>query len=122
MATNSYPQFLLEAEERLNNLRTISEDLDLGNGITTTALAEKIDLYKSTRNSRKFHQSVVASESVTLSILEKEIRDFSERSLIGVAAKFGKDSEEYGKAGGTRKVDRKRPVRVVKVNNDDTAQ
>lgn len=119
MRRSTYPQFLIEAEERLNNLRTISDDLDLGNGITTKAFGEKIDLYKSSLENLKFQESVIDGEKVTLSILEKEIKYFRKRSLIGVAAKYGTNSEEYAKAGGTREVDRKRPKRSVKVKNDD---
>jgi hypothetical protein len=32
--------------------------------------------------------------------------------LAGVAAKYGKDSDEYEKAGGVRKSERKRPTRT----------
>ena len=42
---------------------------------------------------------------------EKEIRDLSERMLIAVAAKYGKNSYEYEMAGGIRKSERKRPMR-----------
>ncbi len=34
--------------------------------------------------------------------------------LIGVAYKHGKDSDEYEKAGGTRKSERKRPASRAK--------
>jgi len=42
---------------------------------------------------------------------EKLLRAFSERMLTGVAAKFGKDSEQSQKAGGTKKSERRRPKR-----------
>jgi hypothetical protein len=34
----------------------------------------------------------------------------------GVAYKFGKESDEYEKAGGVRKSERKRPVRKASAN------
>ncbi|MHC5609462.1 MAG: hypothetical protein ACYTXA_00075 [Nostoc sp.] len=37
--------------------------------------------------------------------------DYSEKILLGVAYKFGKNSHEYQMAGGTRKSDRKRTLR-----------
>lgn len=40
---------------------------------------------------------------------EKSIRDQRERMLQFVAAKFGKDSDEYVAAGGIRKSERKKP-------------
>lgn len=45
--------------------------------------------------------------------LEKQIRDYSERMLAAVAVKFGKDSDEYEMAGGTKKSERRRPVPAV---------
>ncbi|HEX8530529.1 MAG TPA: hypothetical protein VF646_10915 [Cytophagales bacterium] len=40
---------------------------------------------------------------------EKRLRDLHERILMGVAARHGKDSTAYEKAGGTRKSERKKP-------------
>jgi len=42
---------------------------------------------------------------------EKVLRGLSEQMLMDVVTKFGKNSHEYGMAGGARKVDRKRPKR-----------
>ena len=39
---------------------------------------------------------------------ELQIRDYSERFLAAVAGKYGKDSDEYEMAGGTKKSERKR--------------
>ncbi|MCI5227560.1 MAG: hypothetical protein D3918_13095, partial [Candidatus Electrothrix sp. AX2] len=43
--------------------------------------------------------------------LEKELRDLSSRMLSGVKVKYGRDSNEYEMAGGTRLSDRKRKSR-----------
>jgi len=42
---------------------------------------------------------------------EKAVSTFSEKALIGVAFQYGKDSPEYGMAGGIRKSQRKRSTR-----------
>ncbi|MEH2374772.1 hypothetical protein [Nostoc sp.] len=42
---------------------------------------------------------------------ERDLADYSEKILLGVAYKFGKNSHEYQMAGGTRKSERKRTVR-----------
>jgi hypothetical protein len=42
---------------------------------------------------------------------EQQLRVLSERMLIAVAARYGKDSYEYAMAGGTRRRDRRRPSR-----------
>jgi hypothetical protein len=43
--------------------------------------------------------------------MEQEVGDLTEQMLLGVGAKYGKNSGEYSMAGGKRKVDRKKPVR-----------
>ncbi|MCI5134384.1 MAG: hypothetical protein D3920_04760 [Candidatus Electrothrix sp. AW2] len=43
--------------------------------------------------------------------LEKELRDLSSRMLSGVKVKYGRDSNEYEMAGGTRLSDRKKKLR-----------
>lgn len=60
------------------------------------------------------YNSTLASADEKLNIFnarEKELKDMHERMLIAVAAKYGKDSDEYEKAGGKRKSERKRPTR-----------
>ncbi|MFM8850226.1 MAG: hypothetical protein ACKOE5_07510 [Cytophagales bacterium] len=51
------------------------------------------------------------SKQNTASEAEKKLRDMSERMLMGVASKFGKDSDEYEKAGGTRKSEKRKPLK-----------
>jgi hypothetical protein len=46
-----------------------------------------------------------------LQVDEKTLDNFSTTMLSGVGVKYGKDSAEYGKAGGTRTSDRKKIVR-----------
>ena len=43
--------------------------------------------------------------------LEKTLADTSDRMLTGVATHYGKNSNEYEKAGGTRKSERRRAKR-----------
>ena len=54
-----------------------------------------------------------SSGASSLKEKEKLLRAFTERMLTGVAAKFGKDSEQYQKAGGTKKSDRKKHKRKI---------
>lgn len=48
--------------------------------------------------------------------MEAELADLTERMLKGVASQYGRDSVEYGQAGGTRKSDIKRSPRGAKAN------
>jgi hypothetical protein len=61
-------------------------------------LRSKIDAYNTAL-------SVIDSSQTEIEQLEKTLGDLSEKMLIGVAFKYGKDSPEYEMAGGVRKSD-----------------
>lgn len=52
---------------------------------------------------------------------EDRLKDLSERVLLGVATRYGKDSDEYEMAGGIRKSERKRPLRRAKAESVEMA-
>jgi uncharacterized protein YukE len=100
------------AKTRVASLKSISPTLDLGNGLTVDAyeasienVDQKLDTYNTTLSNAD-------SQLNSVDDAEKTLRDMSERMLTGVATKFGKDSDEYEKAGGVRKRDRKKIVRT----------
>ncbi len=100
-----------KAGKRLSGLKSINEQLDLGNNLTVEAYeaiitdaTNKLDTYNQAL-------STLDSKQNEWKAAEKQLRDLNERMLIGVAAKYGKDSNEYEQAGGIKKSERKRPVR-----------
>lgn len=100
-----------KAQKRISGMKSIDENLDLGNGLTNVAYgaaiteaSTKLDLYNQ-------HLSNLDEKYNDWKQSEKSLRDLNERMLIGVAARYGKDSNEYEKAGGIKKSERKRPVR-----------
>ena len=102
---------LASAITRISGVKSIAADLDLGNGLNVasyqTAITELEELIDT-------HVTQVAQlGELKNRILEKEkvLRDFSERMLIGVGAKYGKDSNQYQMAGGTKKSLKKKPKR-----------
>ena len=102
---------LTSAITRISGVKSIAADLDLGNGLNVasyqTAITELEELIDT-------HVTQVAQlGELKNRILEKEkvLRDFSERMLIGVGAKYGKDSNQYQMAGGTKKSLKKKPKR-----------
>ncbi len=110
------PKFLSEARERLHRLRTISENLDFGNGISDAAFSKMIDECQLELDSYNTNKTVLDGQRAVLKDFEIKIKDLSEQLFDNVAAKHGRNSEEYVKAGGIRKVDRKKPKRKPKVN------
>jgi hypothetical protein len=107
---------LTNAEQREAGLRSISDTLDLGNGLNLSsynrrihALREKVSTYNT---------SIAAIDDLARDIkaLEKDLREASEQMLLGVGAVYGKDSREYGKAGGVRRSERKRSLKKNPAN------
>lgn len=104
---------LEKAERRASSIKSISQTLDLGNGLTLEKfnsmiedVRSKVDVYNATLSSvDKNYNDMMAAEQ-TLS-------DLAELMLLGVAIKYGKSSNEYEMAGGVRKTDRKRSARSV---------
>ncbi len=99
------------AQKRASGLRSINADLDLGNGLTLKAYETEIEAVSSQVND--YNEKLAGLDAGILMIRdnEKELRALSERMLEGVSARFTKDSDEYSRAGGVRKKDRKSPTK-----------
>jgi hypothetical protein len=110
---------LNNAERRAAGLKSISSSLDLGNGLTIETFDELIQDMQDKLEAYKMALSAVDAARSKVEELERSLRNLSEHMLLGVAVKYGKNSVEYEMAGGTRKSDRKRPVRRAKVESDD---
>lgn len=105
---------LTKAERRIEGLQMIHRDLDFGNGFSIAdyntkvqQLREKLAVYNQTKTMMEKTQNALVDA-------EKELNSYSEHMLLSVASRYGKDSDEYGMAGGTRKSDRRKPRPAVK--------
>jgi hypothetical protein len=92
-------------------LKAIDPTLDMGNGLNVEMYSQlvsdgrhRLELYNTTL-------STVDQTYASLIDFEKVMAEWTERMLLGVASKYGKNSEAYKMAGGTRRSDRKRPQR-----------
>ena len=102
------------AQRRIAALKSISPTLDLGNGVTIDSFAAVI---KTTQDKLEAYNSSLSTVDMTqgaLEFAEKSLMELTEHMLLSVAAKYGKNSDEYKMAGGVRRSDRKRPVRKPK--------
>jgi hypothetical protein len=111
MQQKFFPSSLSKAERRIESLKSIAPDLDLGNGKTIVAFQSIKDSFREEVEDYNTHKSVGDSKRSNIRKKERILNDFSEAMLIGVAAKYGKDSAEYTAAGGVRKSERKKPNR-----------
>lgn len=99
---------LTKAERRMEGIQTINPQLDFGNGFSiatyntmVSELREKLAVYNQAR-------TMVDKAQNALVDAERALNNYSEHMLLSVASRYGKNSYEYGMAGGTRKSDRKR--------------
>ena len=96
------------ASTRVAGLKSIDNELDLGNGLTVLTYATAI---VALRTILEEYNTVLTDVDVKRSEFkekQKALKDLHERMLMGVGAKFGKDSVEYAQAGGVRKSERKK--------------
>jgi hypothetical protein len=108
---------LQRAEKREAGLQSISSTLDLGNGLTLKAYSILIDTLRSQIATYNSALSTLDDQSRQIKDTEQQLRNLSEQMLLGVAAKYGKNSGEYGKAGGIPKSERRRPIRKKPTEN-----
>jgi hypothetical protein len=96
------------AVTRLSAIKSIDARLDLGGGIDLVTYEKKINDLRDKLNAYNTLLSQVDAHLNDIMAGEKDLRDYSERILTGVAARYGKDSNEYEQAGGKRKSERTR--------------
>ncbi|MHC5598664.1 MAG: hypothetical protein ACYTXC_22445 [Nostoc sp.] len=108
---------LEKAQLRSSGLKSIvpnikyNEDYSLEKLIESTdQLRIKIDVYNTAL-------SVVDSSKTEIDEMEKNLSQLSEKMLMVVAIKYGKDSREYEMAGGVRSSDRARKIRSSRLKN-----
>ena len=101
------------AEKRKTGLISIDPELDLGNGKTLALYTAKIAAAISAMDTYNTLLSTVDSALDTFKAAEAVVRDWNSKMLDGVADKYGRDSLEYGQAGGVRKSERKKPRRKI---------
>ncbi len=108
------------AQKRADGLASIDPNLDLGkdasgNPITLPAYQAAIKAIADKNDKYNTLLSTADGLATELKTDEKSLDNFSSIMLASIAVKYGKNSAEYGKAGGTRTSERKKIVR--KPNN-----
>jgi hypothetical protein len=104
--TNS--PILEKATLRAAGIETIAPDLNFGQGLNVKAYNEMIQEMRSKMAAYNAILSTVDQAKAEIDALERNLGDFSDRMLTGVATQYGKNSPEYTIAGGTPKTERRR--------------
>ncbi|MEH2153024.1 hypothetical protein [Nostoc sp.] len=105
---------LTKAERRIEGMQTINPQLDFSNGFSIATYNTKVIELREKLAAYNQAQTIVDKTHNALLEAERELNTYSEQMLLNVASCYGKNSDEYGMAGGTRRSDRKKPRPVVK--------
>jgi hypothetical protein len=104
--TNS--PILEKATLRAAGLQSIAPNLNFGQGLSVKAYNEMIQEMRTKMAAYNAVLSTVDQAKAEIVELERNLGDFSDRMLTGVATQYGKNSPEYSMAGGVPKADRRR--------------
>ncbi|MFN6486192.1 MULTISPECIES: hypothetical protein [unclassified Nostoc] len=97
---------LEKAELRMSGLKAIDPSMDFGDNRNLQNITQIIQQYRSKIEAYNTTLAVIDSYKNEMKELETTLSDLTEKMLLGVAFKYGKDSHEYQMAGGVRKSDR----------------
>ncbi len=92
-----------KAQRRLALLKSIDENLDLGNGLSIEAYTRLLDNTRAVVEAHNTLLSNLDESRKTVTQMDKALSELSERMLSGVASVYGKNSIEYSKAGGSNR-------------------
>ncbi|MEH1859591.1 MAG: hypothetical protein V7L21_16675 [Nostoc sp.] len=114
---------LEKAELRIAGLKAIDPSMDFGDARNLQNLTQMIQQYRSKIDTYNTTLAVIDSYTSEMKELEKSLSELTEKMLLGVAFKYGKDSHEYEMAGGVRKSDRVRRslVNRLKASTDEVS-
>jgi hypothetical protein len=99
---------LEKATRRAANLRAISPTLDLGPGLTLAEFEQKITAFRTHQDEYNAKLAGIDASKNDLEAEEKILDELNSRMLAAVGARWGKNSNQYEQAGGTRTDERKK--------------
>jgi hypothetical protein len=91
---------LEKALRRIAGMRSISPTLEFGNGLNLKDYDSRIQTLQTQLSTYNTLLSTIDEMAGRLSLIEEELRGYSEKMLMSVATHYGKDSLQYMQAGG----------------------
>lgn len=94
---------LEQSERRFESVCSIGKNLDLGGGLTLTAYANVI--YDLRTKLADYNTALSTVDKLTDDVKEAEraVKAMSEKMLLGIGSRYGKNSQQYEMAGGSRR-------------------
>ncbi|QSJ14402.1 hypothetical protein JYQ62_21045 [Nostoc sp. UHCC 0702] len=110
-------RILEKAELRATGMKSIVPSIKFDDEYNLEKLIESIEQLRKKIDIYNTALSVVDSSKSEIQDMEKNLSQLSEKMLMVVAIKYGKDSREYEMAGGVRSSDRVRKIRMTRNKN-----
>jgi uncharacterized protein YukE len=104
---------LERADRRIESLQSISVKLDFGEGLTIQAYTTTINDLRSKLAAYNTALSNIDKLTDDVNNAEKVVIAISEKMLLGVASRYGKNSQQYEMAGGARRGNNKKKQSVL---------
>ncbi|MBW4563878.1 MAG: hypothetical protein KME32_22595 [Mojavia pulchra JT2-VF2] len=108
---------LEKAELRIAGLKAIDPNIDFGGVCNLQNMTQLMETLRNSIDAYNTTLAMINSTRTEIEEMEKSLSSFSERMLLGVAFKYGKDSNEYMMAGGVRKSDRIRKSTATRLKS-----
>ncbi|MEH2250566.1 hypothetical protein [Nostoc sp.] len=111
---------LEKALRRIAGMRSISPTLEFGNGLSLTDYDSRIQILQTQLSTYNTSLSTLDEMTGRLYLIEEELRGYSEKMLMSVAARYGKDSLQYVQAGGKQRKNLSRRLSNTQSPSDST--
>jgi hypothetical protein len=107
---------LNKAKNRLAGMLSISRTLNFSDGLSVTEYDTRIRTLETKLTTYNTMLSTVDEMAGQIGLLEQELNSYSEKMLMSVGTRYGKDSLQYMQAGGKP---RKRSTRAATTNEPE---
>ncbi len=97
-----------KADLRLNGMKAIQPDLDMGDGVSVASLTAARDQVATSMSAYNALLAQVAAKQNELQAFEKALAELNVKALSLAGARYGLDSTQYELVGGKRTSERKR--------------
>ncbi|BAY17296.1 hypothetical protein NIES21_31320 [Anabaenopsis circularis NIES-21] len=97
-----------KATRRIAGMRSISETLEFGDGLSLTEYERRIQTLQTKLSNYNMMLSTLDEAMGQIQLLEQDLSSYSEKMLMSVRTRYGKNSLQYVQAGGKLRQQNKR--------------
>jgi hypothetical protein len=111
-------RILEKAQFRVAGLKAIDPNINFDDTCNMQNLTQLIEQFHNTLDDYNAAIAMIDSSRKKLDEMEKSLSQVSDKMLMGVGFKYGKNSNEYELAGGVRDSERVRKSRLTRLKNN----